>query len=368
MLEIPSRGKRFSLQDRSQRCLFLSATVHELKKVCEICLVGKSLRVSLPLFWIRACPQDIFKTTKGTNNSNEAAEHSSSDISRRYSSDGKNIRGNFNEQRHIDFSASTSEFCHKSAEKISSETITSNRVLGLKIPTHTKTLALTKEKMEKLILKCQNLLSHPQTTVLELTKLIGLMSSTVKAVLPARLRLRYLQQQQIQSINQACSYQAEIVLNSLSKQELLWWVENLRLNNGRSLRQKESNLVIQTDVPKSGWGAFCNGVSTQGKWSEKEENLHINVLELIAAKFAILTFTEGQSNIAIHLQIDNKIALSYLLKMGGGGGGTHNRELLHISKSIWSYLLRKQIAMSAEYLPSALNVHADWESRNAKDN
>ena len=24
--------------------------------------------------------------------------------------------------------------------------------------------------------------------------------------------------------------------------------------------------------------------------------------------------------------------------------------------------------MPAEYLPSALNVHADWESRNAKDN
>ena len=41
--------------------------MHELKKVCEICLIGKSLRVSLPLFWIRTCPQDIFKTIKGTN-------------------------------------------------------------------------------------------------------------------------------------------------------------------------------------------------------------------------------------------------------------------------------------------------------------
>ena len=84
----------------------------------------------------------------------------------------------------------------------------------------------------------------------------------------------------------------------------------------------------------------------------------------MAAKFAMLVFTKGQSNIAIHLQIDNKTALSYLLKMGV----THNRKLLHISKSIWSYLLSKQIAMSAGYIRSALNVHADWESRNAKDN
>ena len=44
----------------------------------------------------------------------------------------------------------------------------------------------------------QNLLSHPQTTVLELTKLIGLMYSTVRAVLSACLQLIYLQQQQIQ--------------------------------------------------------------------------------------------------------------------------------------------------------------------------
>ena len=35
-------------------------------------------------------------------------------------------------------------------------------------------------------------------------------------------------------------------------------------------------------------------------------------------------------------------------------GGTHNRELLYISKSIWNYLLTKQITLSAEYLLSAL--------------
>ena len=123
--------------------------------------------------------------------------------------------------------------------------------------------------------------------------------------------------------------------------------------------------MVQTDASKSGGGAFPNGVPTDGKWSEKEENLHINVLELIAANIAILTITKGQSNsLAIHLQIDNKTALSYLLKIGD----THNRELLHISKSIWSYFLSKQIAMSAEYLSIALNMHADWESKNAKDN
>lgn len=70
-------------------------------------------------------------------------------------------------------------------------------------------------------------------------------------------------------------------------------------------------------------------------------------------KFAILTFTEEQLNIVLHLEIDNNTALSYLLKD---------------SKSIWNYIFSKQIALSAEYLPSTLNVHADWESQNDMDN
>ena len=83
-------------------------------------MVGKSSRLSLPLFWIRVCSRDIFKTIKDTNSS------SSSDISWRYSSDWNNRR-NFNKHKKIDFSASASGFCYKS-EKINSETITTNRV------------------------------------------------------------------------------------------------------------------------------------------------------------------------------------------------------------------------------------------------
>ena len=65
---------------------------------------------------------------------------------------------------------------------------------------------------------------------------------------------------------------------------------------------------------------------------EKEDNLQINVLEFIAAEFEILTIAKAQSNIVIHLKIDNKTALSYLLKMRD----KHNRNFLHISKYIWS--------------------------------
>ena len=52
----------------------------------------------------------------------------------------------------------------------------------------------------------------------------------------------------------------------------------------------------------------------------------------------------------IHVQVDNKVVLAYLLKMGG----TRSSQLLKISKSIWNYLLSGQITTNAEYLPSRL--------------
>ena len=51
----------------------------------------------------------------------------------------------------------------------------------------------------------------------------------------------------------------------------------------------------------------------------------------------------------------------------GGGGYTHSLELLKISKSVWHYLLSHGIIITAEYLPTRLNVQADWESRNSRD-
>ena len=96
---------------------------------------------------------------------------------------------------------------------------------------------------------------------------------------------------------------------------------------------------------------------------EKERGHSKSVLELNHLKFAIRTFTKNVSNLSIPIQLNKKVALSYLLKMQG----THSLELLKISKSIWHYLLSYAIIIFAEYLPSKLNVQADWECQNTKD-
>ena len=193
LLEISSGGKIISLQGRSERCLFISTTLLDLTKVCEISLVEKSLRVSLPLFWIKAYFQDVFKTIKGTNSSIATVEHSSSHICRRYFLMGRRLEEILMSRdklifQHLDFVINLKKSVLKPSEQI--------ELLGLNIDTHAMALAVTEEKMEKVILKSLNLLSHPETTVLEIIKLIGLVSSYVQAILPPCLHLRYFQQRQ----------------------------------------------------------------------------------------------------------------------------------------------------------------------------
>ena len=77
-------------------------------------------------------------------------------------------------------------------------------------------------------------------------------------------------------------------------------------------------------------------------------------------KLAILAFNKGKSVTANSLQIDNMAALSYLAKMRGGG--TRSQELLQVAKEIWDYLLANRIAVTAEYLPSSLNIQEDQQS------
>ena len=80
-------------------------------------------------------------------------------------------------------------------------------------------------------------------------------------------------------------------LNIKSRTELTWWIENLRFCNDRTFSQLNSQVIIKTDASLTGWGAVCHGVQTSGQLSEEERSLHINVLELLAIKLALFSFT-----------------------------------------------------------------------------
>ena len=55
---------------------------------------------------------------------------------------------------------------------------------------------------------------------------------------------------------------------------------------------------------------------SRGMWSAQEIENQINVLERLVKKLAIQTFSKSLKHKAILFQVDNMVALTYLLKMG----------------------------------------------------
>lgn len=203
--------------------------------------------------------------------------------------------------------------------------------LGVEVDSMNLKLSLPQEKVDKIISQCKSLLSVPKVSVRELMKLIGRLSSTAIAVLPAPLQYRAMQRQQIQELSSSRNYDSLIILTKEVKNELNWWCLNLQLSNGRLLVSPPPQLILSSDASLQGWGAYCNGQRTGGQWSAREKELHINVLELKAAKLAILSFHRLFSKaLSIHIRMDNIVALTYLIKMGS----TRSETLTTISKEI----------------------------------
>ena len=227
-----------------------------------------------------------------------------------------------------------------------------NKFLGIAIDPIKMTLSLTPEYVQKVVKTFQNLLTSHSTTLPELIRVVGLLS-TIQAVEPANIQLRFLQQQQIVGLREKMNYQSVITLNTKSRTELTWWIENLRFCNGRTFFQLRPQIIIQTNASLTGWGAVCNGVRTSGQWSEEERTLLINVLELLAIKLALLALLHQREKGESHTLSDRHQG-SLVLPFENGGDKERaydqieQRDLALSSKSQYAYHNRIP-AFSTEY-------------------
>ena len=135
---------------------------------------------------------------------------------------------------------------------------------------------------------------------------------------------------------------------------------------GKASHQMEWHCLLATPpdlviASTTGWGVLCQGVRTGGPWSQTECQMHINLLELLAASLGIQSFAREKKN--IHLKMDNITALTYINKYGG----TVTPELNQITKELWQWCLDKNITLQATHLAGTLNHTADEESCVMKD-
>ena len=93
-----------------------------------------------------------------------------------------------------------------------------------------------------------------------MTKLIGLLSSTIQAILQAQIIVRYLEQQQIEVLKAHRSYNKKVTLTKDSRQELQWWIGSSENCDERSLIHYQGHVPIRTYASELGWSAVYQGI------------------------------------------------------------------------------------------------------------
>ena len=232
--------------------------------------------------------------------------------------------------------------------------------LGFTIDSNTMLISLPAEKTKKTVTLCRHMLTTKQVSLRTLAQLLGVLESHRAAVWRAPLHFRQLQSQLISGLlsSNHC-YDTIIHLTRASKLELSWWVQNIQKVNGSPIVPPAPDLVIFTDASKVGWGAVCDKVKKNGKWTAQDRALHINVLELKGAFLAVQALLKNQSHKTVNLNMDNSTAVAYI----NHKGGTHSMELTQLTLALWDWCIHRNIYLIAHYVPGKTNILADLESR-----
>ena len=144
----------------------------------------------------------------------------------------------------------------------------------------------------------------------------------------------------------------------MTKSEIQWWIENINHQN-RHISHGKPHFALFSDSSKKGWGGHDGSVSTGGRWTEQEQEFHINYLEILAIFFVLKSFCSQVKNKHIRIFTDNATAKAYINNMGGTRSPLCNR----IAKDIWFWCLDRNIWLSIGFVAGKDNVIADRNSR-----
>lgn len=120
----------------------------------------------------------------------------------------------------------TSGICNQ-LYKIPTCTKSVDRIFRLPHRFLTMSLQLPSEKLRKIRKQCKQLLNLGQFSIRELSKFLGLLTSSIQAVFPAPLHYRHLQRLKNVSWSPLNLYEAVVVLNPQAKEEIVWWRDHL---------------------------------------------------------------------------------------------------------------------------------------------
>ena len=233
--------------------------------------------------------------------------------------------------------------------------------LGFNFDTTTMLISCPADKVSRLQEMCSNILLNGKCKLLDMERLIGTIESVRPAVKYAALYYRSLQYQMLQAKKGDRNPNKTIILSQKSREELEWWISpnGFQGNCCSPIREPQPTVSIWSDANLKMGGSHCSrGNFIQREWEEEEMDLHINFLELRAARESLSLAKPGDM---VRLHLDNVTALTYILKQGG----TRSRLLNTEACQLWKEAIAKKInLLSPVWLSTKENMEADFLSRN----
>lgn len=107
---------------------------------------------------------------------------------------------------------------------------------------------------------------------------------------------------------------------------------------------------------------FFEQINTQGRWKDDEKRLHINMLELLAVKYALFSLCQNIENCHVCDKSDSATAVHYLNNMSGS-----IKTLFKQTKEIWVWAAGRNIFISAVHIPGKESRVPDNLSRVFSD-
>ena len=237
--------------------------------------------------------------------------------------------------------------------------------LGFILNSKFMTISLPERKVQKIQKAVKKLMKKQRPTIRLVSSILGILEATH----PANRFCRLFTKQTLIARNNALrdnkgDYEAKMDMSPKILEELQWWVENTHLLH-ENIVPGNPTWELRTDSSMDGWGFFNpnTGLSGGGRWSESEQENHINYLEMKAIWLSLQTSCKEPPGTHIKVLTDNSTAVCTITKQGSS-----KSVMCHeMARNIWFWALEKNIWITIAHIPGVENIEADWESRNFHD-
>ena len=215
---------------------------------------------------------------------------------------------------------------------------------------------------------------------MEFSFYFGKLSAAADLILLGRLHLRPLQmclfsgwKPNILLLNH------QVTVNSMINFHLKWWINTNHFVQGMPVHPPDPKIFLYMDASHNssggGGGGLISGggggrgahlkpmsLSFHGRWSEDQSQLHIDMLEIMVIRFALIKALKYIHHSCAMIATDNTTMVSYINKQRG----THSPNLCVEVWTILHWCLKHQFIVRVRQIQGKFNVLADRLSRTDK--